>query len=308
MQVNYDVIVIGGGPAGSAAASFTARSKWSTLVIDKSVEMGFLGSLGNVSYFPGFPESIRGRDILERMKRQAELVGVQWLSDAVVRIDGAAGAFKIIMQSGKGMEAKAVIVATGASDRTNYLHGEREFMGKGVSHDVLADGPAVARRGAAVIGKTDHAVREAIALARFAEHIHFIIPSSKLEVPDELLNRIKETKSIETHYSASLKKINGSDHVSSITVFTGGQEKEIPVVGVFTYIHEYKATTDFLNGFVETAQLGAIKVDEGLSTSVKGVFGCGDVLCGKPQMPAISAAQGLLAGVGVNAFLSSMHT
>lgn len=307
MHTNYDVIVIGGGPAGAAAASFTARSKWSTLIVDKSMESGFLGSLGNVSYFPGFPESIRGRDILERMKRQAELVGTGWLSDAVVRLDGVAGSFKIITQSGKGLEAKAVIVASGASDRTNYLHGEREFMGKGVSHDVLADGPAVAKRAAAVIGKTDHAAREALALSRFAEHIHFIIPSSKLEASEELVNRIKETKAIETHFSASLKKINGSDHVSSITVFTGGQEKEIPVVGVFTYIHEYKAITDFLNSFVETAQWGAIKVDEVLATSVEGIFACGDVLCGKPQMPAISAAQGLLAGVGVNAYLSSMN-
>ena len=305
MQTSFDVIVIGGGPAGSAAAAFTARSKRSTLVIDKSIDGGFLGSLGNVSYFPGFPESIRGRDLLEKMRRQAELEGARLMSDQVTQLSGTAGSFKVITHSGKGLEAGAVIVATGAADRTSYLHGEREFLGKGVSHDALADGPAVAKRTVAVIGKNEHAAGEAIAVSRFADKVHFIIPSNRLEAPDEVMKRITDTKSIETHFSTSLKKINGSDHVGSITIFTGGQEKEIQVVGVFTYVHEYKATTEFLRDLVEISQSGAVKVDEKLSTSVDGMFAAGDVLCAKPQLPSIAASQGLLAGLSVDSFLSS---
>lgn len=305
MQTAYDVIVIGGGPAGSAAATFTARSKWQSLVVDRSLESGFLGSLGNVSYFPGFPESIRGRDLLERMRRQAELVGAHFMSDAVTQISGTFGSFKIITQSGKGLEAKAVVLATGAADRTSYLQGEREFLGKGVSHDALADGPAVAKRTVAVVGKTEQAAKEALALQRFAERIHFIIPSSRIEAPDDLIGRIKGTKSIETHFSTSLKKINGGEHVKSITVFTGGQEKEIEVVGVFTYVHEYKTTTEFLRDFLDLTQQGAVKVDENLSTSVDGLFAAGDVLCGRPQLPPIAASQGLLAGMSADRTLSS---
>ena len=306
MQTNYDVIIIGGGPAGSAAAAFASRSRWGTLVIDKSIEAGFLGSLGNVSYFPGFPESIGGKDLLERMRRQAELVGTHFLSDSVTQLSGTAGSFKVITQQGKGLEAKAIVLATGASDRTSYLHGERECLGKGVSHDVLADGPAVAKRTAAVIGKNELAAKEALALARFADRIHLIIPSNKVEAPDDILKKLEDTKSIETHFSTSLKKINGSEHVNSITVFTGGQEKEIDVVGVFTYVHEYMATTEFLKDFVEITQSGAVKVDEKLSTSVEGMFACGDVLCGKPQLPSIASSQGLLAGMSIDGFLSSL--
>jgi len=305
MQTSYDVVVIGGGPAGSTAAAFTSRCKWSTLVADRSVEQGFLGSLGNVSYFPGFPESIRGRDLLDRMRRQAEHEGARFITDAVTEVSGTSGSFKIITHSGKGLEARAVIVATGANDRTSYLHGEREFMGRGVSHDVLADGPAVAKRAVAVIGKNEQAAREAIAVSRFAEHVHFIIPSSKVEAPDEVMKRIKEIRSIDMHFSTSLKKINGTEHVSSITVFTGGQEKELPVVGVFTYVHEYKATTEFLKDFVELAPSGAIKVDERLATSVDGMFACGDVLCGRPQLTPIASSQGLLAGMSVDGVLSA---
>ena len=307
MQTNYDVIIIGGGPAGSAASAFTSRSKWSTLVLDKSIDAGFLGSLGNVSYFPGFTESIRGRDLLERMRRQAEHEGSHFLSDLVTQLSGTAGSFRIITQSGKGLEAKVVIIATGSADRTSYLAGEREFLGRGVSHDVLADGPAVAKRSVAVIGKNELAATEALTVARFADKIHFIIPSNRLEVPDELMKAIEKTRSIEMHFSASLKKINGGDHVNSITVFTGGQEKEIPVVGVFTYVHEYKPTTEFVKEFVEVSEIGAIKVDENLATSTDGIFACGDVLCGRPQLPSISASQGLLAGMSVDGFLSSLN-
>jgi thioredoxin reductase (NADPH) len=92
--------------------------------------------------------------------------------------------------------------------------------------------------------------------------------------------------------------------VKSITIFSGGQEKDIEIVGVFTYVHEYKATTDFLKDVVELSQAGMIKVDDKLASSTEGIFACGDVLCGKPQMPSIAASQGLLAGLGVDEFLS----
>jgi thioredoxin reductase (NADPH) len=194
MQNGYDVIIIGGGPAGSAAAALLSRCKRDAMVVDKSMSAGFMGSLGNVSYFPGFPESISGPELLKRMRRQAELVGAHFLSDEVTQVSGMKGSFKTISQSGKELHAKAIIVATGACTRTNYLQGEREFLGRGVSYDVQADGPAVAKRTAAVIGKTEQAVREALALTRFADHIHFIIPSNRLEVDEELLKKVQMNK------------------------------------------------------------------------------------------------------------------
>ncbi|MBN1282579.1 MAG: FAD-dependent oxidoreductase, partial [Proteobacteria bacterium] len=306
MQSNYDAIIVGGGPAGCAAAAFIARSKWSTLIVDRSQSEGFLGSLGNVSYFPGFPESISGAEILKRMRRQCELEGARLSTEPVTSISAADGGWRVATEAGREYHAKAVVVCTGAASRTNYLQGEREFMGRGVSYDVIADGPAVAKRTAAVIGKTKEAAEAAIALARFAEKIHFIIPSNKLEAGDDTMESIKACRAIETHFSTSLKKINGEEHVKSITVFSSGQEKEIPAVGVFTFVHEHKATTSFLQDLVEMGATGAIKVDRGFATSAEGVFACGDVLCGKPQMPAVAASQGLIAGMSVGAYLNSI--
>lgn len=305
MLNNIDLIVIGAGPAGCAAATYASRCRWKVSVIDRSVEGGFLGSLGNVSYFPGFPEAISGADLVKKMRRQAELVGAHFLSDTVKVIAVDAQPFRVTTEGGKELGSPVVVIASGAAARSNYLHNEREFMGRGVSHDATADGPAVFKRTAAVIGKSRQAAEEAITLTRFAEKVHFVIPSSKLEIEEGLLKQLQNHRAIELHYSTSLKKINGTDHVNTITVFTGGQEKDIPVAGVFTYVHEYQPTTGFIEKAVELGQNGAIKVDAMLATSVPGLFACGDVLCGRPQLPAIAAAQGLLAGIGVDRYLST---
>lgn len=308
MHTQNDLIVIGAGPAGSAAATLAARCRWKTLVVDKSPDSSFLGSLGNVSYFPGFPEAISGKELLKRIRRQAELIGVHFVSDTVKSISVESAPYKVTTEGGKELLAQCIVIATGAAARTNYLHGEREFLGRGVSYDAMADGPAVAKRTAAVIGKSKHAVEEALILSRFAEKIHFIIPSNRLDADDSLVNQLQAHKSIELHFSTSLKKINGGEHANSITVFLSGQEKDIPVAGVFTYVHEYQATTGFLEKVVDMAAGGAVKVDDKLSTSVKGIFACGDVLCARPQLPAIASAQGLLAGISVDRFLSSLSS
>ena len=96
--------------------------------------------------------------------------------------------------------------------------------------------------------------------------------------------------------------------MNSITVFTGGQEKDIPVVGVFTYVHDYKATTAFLENVVELTSGGGVKVDRSFATSVEGIFACGDVLCARPQLPSIAASQGILAGISVDRFLLTRKT
>lgn len=304
MHTNPNIIVIGGGPAGCAAATVAARCRWKVTVIDRSLEGGHLGSLGNVTYFPGFPEAISGKDLLRKMRRQAELVGVQFLIDTVRAISVKTSPYKVITEANKEFEPQVIIIATGAALRTNYLQGEREFLGKGVSYDAMEDGPAVAKRVAAVIGKTKLAADEALFLSRFTEKVHFIIPSSKIDVDDQMMHLLHNNRTLELHFSTSLKKINGTEHANSITVFTNGQEKEIQVAGVFSYIHEYQTTTSFLEKEVEMSPNGSIKVNNSLISSVEGVLACGDVLCGKPQLPAISSAQGMLAGISADKYLS----
>ncbi len=305
MQTHLDAIVIGGGPAGCAAAGMLARNHWSVTIVDRSMAGSFLASLAHVNAFPGFPENISGQELLRRMRRQAELAGAHLVSDTVTTVEHTEHLFRVNTESGKALESSALVIASGTIMRTPPLPGEREYLGRGVSYDALLDGTFVSQKVAAVVGKTRQAVEEAILLTRFAEKVHFFIPANKLDVDDTLLEQLQQRKGIELHYSASLKKIQGTEHVNSITVFLNGQEKEIHVAGVFLYVHEHRAATTFVERAVELAASGAVKVDQALATSMNGAFACGDCLCGRPQLPAISASQGLLAGIGADHFLAN---
>jgi len=303
---NIDVIIVGGGPAGCAAATVIARNRWKVLVIDRSLRDGLLGSLGNVSYFPGFAEAISGDELVRRFRKQAELVGTLFKSARVDGLETGGETIKVKTDGGETHEARAVVLASGAATRTNYLHGEKELLGRGVSHDAISDGPIFSQRKVAVVGKSRLAAEEALKLARFASQVIFIIPSSKIDVDESLQKAINDNKRIEPYLSTSLKKINGTDHVQSVTVFTGGQEKDLEVNGVFSYVHDYQPMNEFIKSAVEVADNGLVKIDENFKTSTKGVFACGDLLCGKPQQPAISCAQGMLAGMSVDGYLSAL--
>ena len=300
MQNDFDIIIIGGGPAGCAAAMFVARCKWRTLLIDRGSPGSHLASVGNVSCFPGFPESISGTDLLSKIRKQAELEGVKFAKDSVTAIGVDTKPIKVMTDSGGEYECKAVIIATGAANKSNYLYGEKEFLGKGVFEDVVLDAPSITKRIAAVIGRNKPAADAAIYISRFADKVHFVIPSSKLDIGQNILDTLASCKNVEMHYSTSLKKIQGDGHVKKISVLSSGQEKEMEVSGVFSFVHDYQPTTGFLDKTLELGDHGAVKVDENLATSAENVFACGDVLCARPQLPAISAAQGVLAGMKVD--------
>ncbi len=306
MQSEFDAVIIGGGPAGSSAAMFLARCRWRVLVIERDAALGNLHQLPSVICFPGFPEPISGAELVRRMHKQSELEGVRFVKDSVAALAAENMPARIVTESSAEYTAKAVVVATGAANRTNYLHGEREMLGKGVYYDAVFDAPSVAKKIAAVVGRHRKAAEAALFLSRFAEKVHFIIPANKMDADEETLSRIQKSKNIETYFSTSLKKINGHDHVSSVTLLTAGQEREVSATGVFTFVHDFQKTTGFLGKCVETAEDGSVKIDKNLSTTADGVFACGDVLCARPQVPAVSAAQGIIAGISVDSYLSKL--
>jgi thioredoxin reductase (NADPH) len=187
---------------------------------------------------------------------------------------------------------------------SHIYQGEKELRGKGISHDAITDAPMCKRAAVAIVGKSQATAEAAIRLAQFAEKIYWVIPASKLEVPDNIGNELDKIKRIEYFYSSSLKKINGTNEVSSISFLSAGQEKMVSVKYVFLPPQPYKPVTDFLNGSgVQTNQDGVIMVNENFETSVKGIFAVGNILCLKPQLNIVCAAQGAIAALNSENYL-----
>ena len=306
MSELYDVIIIGGGSAGSVAATFLAAHRWKTLLLDKNIDEGYLASLGHIHFFPGLLESITGHELTTRLHQQAHTAGAIFTPATVTSVMLKSSPFEIQKEDGKQEQTKALLLTTGAASRTHFAPGEKELRGKGVYYDALLDGPSVQGKTMAVVGKSAHSAEEAILLARFASTLYFIIPSSKLDIPDHLFHLLEKKSNIEFLFSTSLKSIEGKDQVEGITVLSAGAEKGIAIDAVFSYLSDYQTTHSYLEGTVELADNKTVLVDTTMSTSIKGVFAAGDILCGQPQIPTVAAAQGIIAAINIDHFLRSL--
>ena len=176
---SYDVIIIGGGPAGASAAIYTARSNLRTLVIDKGLTAGALGVTNKISNYPGVPGPVSGAELVEIMRRQAESFGAEFRTDKVVGVE-LAGDVKTVTAGTGSFQSRAIILATGSMGRTSVVPGEEQYLGRGVSYCATCDGAFFRNRPVAVVGNNDEAVEEALFLTKYTEHVQLIVPTPTL--------------------------------------------------------------------------------------------------------------------------------
>ncbi len=294
----YDIIIIGGGAAGTNAAIVAARNKFKTLLIDRGAEQSYLASLASVNDMPGFEAFPSGAQVLERMRKHAEILGAEIKSASVASCSFVDSVKRVTTNEPATYEGRVVILATGnqpQQESSNYA-GEKELRGKGVSHDAIADAPYARNAQVALLGKNAAAAESALHLVRYAEKVSWIIPASKLDIPLELISEVEKNKKIELLYSSSLKQINGQNEVSSVTVLSAGQDKTLHVRYVFLPHQQHRPITDYLNGTnIQKGERGEIMVSHTLETGIQGVFAAGNILCDRPQLNIVSAAQGAIA-------------
>ncbi len=302
----YDLVVIGGGPAGATAALYAARAGHRTLVIDKGLTSGALGKATQIVNYPGAMGPIAGVDLVRSMRDQASSFGAEFVTEKVLRVD-LAGDPKQIWAAERPYLARAIIIATGAMGRKQQLPGEERLLGRGVSYCATCDGPFFQGQAVAIAGNNDEAVEEALTMTRFATEVHLLSPTDKLRAAESLVQELESHPKATLHLGVRLTDVLGENRVEGIRFVSKTDEQEeqtIAVGGAFFYLQGTQPITDFLEGQLAVNEGGCLVVGENRDTAIPGVFAAGDVMCKHLKQGVVAAAEGAQAAVAADRYLS----
>lgn len=302
-----NVVIIGSGPAGLTAALYTARANLEPLVITGSQIGGQISITNEVENYPGFPEGTTGPELAELMKAQAEKFGARLEIDEVIGVDF--GGWPLgVRTHGAEYEAKAVIVATGASPRKLGVAGEAEFTGRGVSYCATCDGFFFRGKDVVVVGGGDSALEEGIFLTKFANQVRVIHRRDELRASPILAERARNNPKISFIWDTVVKEILGNGAVQAVeveNVKTGGQNT-LRTDGVFIYIGHYPNSQIF-QGVLEMDEHSYLITDEAKRTNVRGVYAAGEIDDPVYRQIATSVGEGCKAALQVTRFLEELE-
>jgi thioredoxin reductase (NADPH) len=276
-KIDYDLVIIGGGPAGLTAGIYAARARMNTVLIEKAVPGGQILVTDWIENYPGFPQGICGADLVQNMTDQAEKFGLGIETNDVVSLD-LAGPVKKIHLTDKTITASALIIATGASPRKLGIPGELKLFGKGVSTCATCDGPFYRDQLVVAVVGGDTAVQESLFLTKFARKVYLVHRRDQLRAAKILQERAFANDRLEIIWNSVLTEIRGTSSVEQVVLkdLRTGQEESMPADGCFIWIGIIPNTA-FLDHGVELDGNGFILTDFNMQTSVAGVFAAGDV-------------------------------
>ncbi len=305
MEIN-NLLIGGSGVAGLTAALYAARNSLNPLVFAGSSPGGLLAQTGEVENYPGFPEGIRGADLMDMFQKQAERFGAKVLFETIVKAELTDGGIQtLIAESGKSYSGKALIVATGCLPRWLGLPSEKEFYGRGVSACAFCDGPFFRNKTVCVVGGGDTAMEDSLLLAKFAEKVHLIHRRDSFRASRILQDQVKKHPSIEIHYNTVVEEILGKDVVERIRIRNLKTEEisEIAVSGYFAALGHIP-NTDLFKGQLAMDDSGYIQIAcNTTESSLKGVFACGDCIDSKYRQAVTAAGSGCKAAIDAARYL-----
>lgn len=301
-----NVVILGSGPAGLTAAIYAARADLQPLVIAGRQAGGQLMLTSEVENFPGFPEGIMGPELMDRMRRQAERFGAEFVDEDATAVDFR-GAPLAVMTEGARHEARAVIVATGASARWLGLASEARLMGRGVSSCATCDGFFFRGKDVAVVGGGDTAMEEALFLTKFATSVTVIHRRHELRASKIMQDRALQHPKIRFVWDSVVRDVLGADHVEGVVTenLKTKERSEIPVQGLFVAIG-YNPNTEIFRGQLELDERGYVKIYDGSRTNVEGVFVAGDVEDYHYRQAITAAGAGCRAAMDAEVFLEGV--
>lgn len=304
----YDVIIIGGGPAGLSAGLYAARSRLSTLIIEKNVDGGQIATTADVENYPGSVENASGPSLVQRMVNQAIGFGAEKISDEIVEVDLSGKIKKVKGQKGE-YEGKTVIIATGSVSRPIGCPGEKELTGRGVSYCATCDGPFFEDLEVFVMGGGDAAVEEAMYISKFARKVTIIHRRDELRAAKSIQEKAFKNPKIDFMWNTTIKEIKGENMLSSFIVqnVNTGEEREIfpdeedGAFGIFVYIGYIPSTKLFEN--VVDMERGYIITNDNMETNIPGVYAAGDNRVKSLRQVVTAAADGAIAAVQAEKYI-----
>ncbi len=303
----YDVVIIGSGPAGLTAAIYATRAKLSTLVIGGLAWGGQLMLTSEVENFPGFPRGILGPDLMMNMRAQAESFGAKTLFEEATAVDFSSRPFKVSVGD-RGFEARAVIVATGASTKWLGLPSEARLRGRGVSACATCDAPFFREKKVVVVGGGDTALDEALALSKHAREVVVVHRRDQLRASQILQDRVFDDKKISCVWNKVVVDILGKDRVEGVKLkdTATGEESTLATDAVFVAIG-YTPNTGIFRGKIELDESGYVVARDLTRTSVDGVFVAGDDQDRTYKQAITAAGAGCRAALDVVKYLQERH-
>lgn len=304
---DYDLIIIGGGPAGLTAGIYAGRARLKTLLLEKLIHGGQVMTTDLVENYPGFPEGISGFDLSDRMRRQAERFGLEFRLAEVLGLKPGPPLHQVILEE-RRLTAGAIIIASGAHYRRLGVPGEEEFIGKGVSYCGTCDGALYRDQEIAVVGGGDTALTETLFLTRFAARIHLLHRRDAFRGAKILQEQVLSQEKIQVHWDTVVEAIEGTQAVEAVRLknVKTGAPSALAVAGVFVFVG-ITPNTAWLKDSLRADAGGFLYTDENMATSTPGIFAAGDVRCKLLRQIATAVGDGATAAFAAENYLGAHH-
>ncbi len=303
MGKEYDVVIIGGGPAGLTAGLYSARDRLSSLLIEKGLIGGKITEAELVDNYPGFPEGISGLELTKLMHEQAAKYGLETIYTEVTALE-IKKEQKMVVTTQGNFAARTVIIAGGSEREKLGVPGEKEFTGKGVSYCATCDAPFFSGKPVAVVGGGNAAIYEALHLAKFASRVTVIHRRDRLRATTIVQEKAFAEPKIEFLWNTVVQAIEGKNFVERIRLrqVITGEQSALEVAGIFMAIG-LKPNTEYLKDILPLDELGHVIINERMESKVPGVFAAGDIRSGSIRQTISAAGDGAIAAFYAKRFI-----
>lgn len=301
MNKVYDMVIVGGGPAGLTAAIYAGRANLDVLVIEKR-NIGSLLIAHSVDNYPGFPDGISGKDLYELKRKQALKYGVEIVDGTFLELDIFADP-RVVKTDVENYHAHTVILASGwPKNNEKKVAGEQEFVGRGVSYCATCDGAFTRNLTVGLFGQGDEVAEEALFLTRYSKEILIFAPEGDLKCHDELRDALAKHDNVKMVSNSKLKTITGNDYVEEVVVEEDGEDRKYSLDYTFLYLGT-KNAEELYAGVAALDPNGYIITGEDMKTQVDGIYAAGDIRAKNIRQVTTAVADGTIASMEATKYI-----